>query len=229
MKSALPLPFEAYLPRLYADNSTPGEVAIAAKADGAAGALPQSMGDAALPKWQWEVFFMSSLIDPARVPSQFLDEMGYELGAMILPGDSATTKRQKCAAASTSIRHKGIWASNVKPVIDAYTGYSSAIYTFTSSATTWILMGNSDDAPGVAWGTLAGDSTPGLGMDLTGDGTDVSTPGVIWIDVGTNALTAEQITNLKALIVRMCPCYYRVILGYTTTGVFTPYANGQIG
>ena len=68
------------------------------------------------------------------------------------------------------------------------------------------------------------------GIRMAGSG-NILTPekGVIWIDVGTNSLSSDDVLAIKKDLADYVPCYFRVVLGYMLNDVFTPYSNGTIG
>ena len=105
---SLPVPFKDFIPRAYWDD--PLSDVLATKAD-------EHLED-----WKADICNLSELIDPARIPAMFLDELGYYLNADLLPTDSERTKREKVWGAVEAHKRRGSWTADIKPKIDAIVG-----------------------------------------------------------------------------------------------------------
>jgi hypothetical protein len=214
MKSGLPTPAINYLPRNFQDD--PWMIVLAAALDRASSQV------------QADIVGMKDWRIPESCPSQLLVELGAMLGVTILSSDSDAQKRKKIATAVHSQKYNGTWVYSAKPVIDAITGYSAVIWT--SSYSDWpIRIGDgSYYALGYAWMLRGGTSpTDGYTIIRTGSGWESIIPGTVYIDVGTSGLTPDQVNQIVASLLDVVPAYIRVLIGYTTAGVFTTYV--QIG
>ena len=231
--TGLPLPFENFILRYIRDLDSESVTSMCRKANGqdqnGNDQAVSAMGDAAILKWRKEVIDLRTLVDPVKCPYLLLDELGYMLGAGIIAGDSSDVKRHKCAVAISGHKNLGTWLYDIKPKIDAISGYSATILSFTGDVTAWILMGSATDRSGTNWGILGADGTAiTYGMDLVGEGAEVNTPGVTLVDVGTSGLSAAQVSEIVTTIAPLVPAYFRLILGYLTGTTFTAYSGGTI-
>jgi hypothetical protein len=213
-KSALPTPASAFLPAEY--QTAPEFPSLAAAIDRAMQGI------------QGDIIGMRDIIVAESCPSQLLIEVGALLNAGVLVSDTDRTKRSKVAGAVHGQKSHGLW-TELKEICDAISGANAVMY-----------LGISADWPvrigdltaynlGNMW-SLRGGAGDGFGIIRTGGGTEAIVPGNIYVDVGTNALTADQVSQIVGLLkYDVAPAYYHVFIGYTTAGVFTMYAGGQIG
>jgi len=169
-----------------------------------------------------EVEGLGGVRDVASASVSMLGPLGDMYYARIKNLDSESVKRGKIAMAIEEHKDNALWAT-VKVIIDLVTGSNAVLYS--SLIETWpVRIQNAVDfADGREW-SLRGD------IIRTGSGVEIIIPGNVYIDVGTSALTPAQIVQLvEELTDDRVPAYYRVVLGYTTAGVFTAYAGGVIG
>ena len=217
--SLFPTPSLNYFPKSYRDNPSDGITALSSALDYQINGL------------ETEILQLAWLKQIEKCPSQFLDEFGYLFSAGLLNSDSDRTKRQKIKSAIMTQKRRGSWVDNAKPVIDAITGYSSAIFN-TGDQDDWILTGDGVIEGSTDWAILGGNGTAPYGMSLIGLGSEVEIPGNIYINLHQGiyiaVLTAEQIyqivVNIKTDIV---PAYMIIYLGYVdSTGIFQVYSGG---
>lgn len=204
-----------------------------------------------------EIIDLETFIDPVRMPSFILNDMGDYLNAGLLPTDSDRTKRQKITNAVQSHKFRGTWKFDVKPTIDAIIGEDSKLSGSSGDSSDFIVLGQEANDPDFYWGTVGLDGVDdNLGVDVVGEGNEIVLAGIFVIDIGlrqsnfvrkvtsdgkfkitsdgkfkvsfTN-YTEEEIENLKLALEDSIPDYFRVFLGYTdTSGNFIFFDNGQI-
>ena len=161
-------------------------------------------------------------------PTGSLDELGAMLGVSFKQADTDRQKRAKIASAVRSQKYNGTWPYSAKLAIDAVTGFSSSIWS--SPQSDWpVRIGDASSYnSGLHW-MIRGSNATDEAIIRTGFGSESIIAGNIYIDVGTNTLTAELVALTVASILDIVPAYERIFLGYTTAGVFTIYAGGQTG
>lgn len=233
----LPRPFERYIPEFFIR-------------DGKLTAL-SSKTDTHLDEWTEDVFCLEKIIDPVMMPEYLLDDVGTYLNAGLLNTDTERIKRQKIWNAVKNHRFRGTWVFDVKPTIDIIIGGDSQIFGSADNSD-FILLGQEEGDPDFFWGTMGIDGiNDELGIDLVGDGTELTATGIILIDIdlptGTTdnknttdgqeknttdaqvkAVVTFDISNLIFALEDKIPTYLRVILGTIIAGEFTPLPNGQI-
>jgi len=161
-------------------------------------------------------------------PTGSLDELGAMLGVSFKQTDTDRQKRAKITTAVRSQKYNGTWTYSAKLAIDAVTGFSSSIWG--SPKSDWAVRIGSDSSyiSGLHW-MIRGSNATDEAIIRTGFGSESIIAGNVYIDVGTNTLTAELVALTVAAILDIVPAYERIFLGYTTAGVFTAYAGGTIG
>ena len=228
MKTALPVPSINYIPDEY--KGVPEAIALTSAIDRAL----VGSGYSALsnPSQVGGIFDdllgMGDMYRPEAAPAALVAELGYMLSAPIFSGDTDRQKRQKAATAVHASKSHGLW-SELKPVLDAITGFSSSL--FGSVTDSWAVRvgDNSRYLSGYNW-MMRGGAAPADGIIRTGGTTvETITPGVIAIDLGSSTLLAMIPQIVATIKYDYVPVFFRIFLGYTTTGVFTAYAGGQIG
>lgn len=234
----LPIPFVNYIPSFF--NRDAKLIALSDKID------------SNLEEWKSDILELNTIIDPAKIDSQLLNDMGDYLSAGILARDSDRTKREKISNAIQSHKFRGTWAFDIKPTIDAIVGGDAILYTGLEDSSDGILLGQEATDPDMYWGTIGIDGIDGdLGFDIIGDFTEIEIAGIFEIDVGSSdtttytKVTSDGFTkvtsdaktkvsftlNVPDLILALedkIPIYFRVYLGYIQGGEFTRFANGQI-
>ncbi len=218
----LPIPVQNFLPKVFRDNTDETTVALCAYID------------ALLDGLMTEVINLRYLGDIDRCPAAALNYLGYAVNAGIKTNDSEQTKRAKIRGAIKTHKNRSTWESHCKIIIDAITGYDSAIFEWRDEDD-WILCGDGIIEAGTSWATLGGDGVAPLGMLLLGAGTEPAIRGNIYIDlhpgVHTAVLTAAQIAQIVDNIAYdVVPCYMKIYLSYIdTTGALAVYSGGTIG
>jgi len=184
--------------------------------------------------WEKDVQIALYQTDSARMPSQFLEEEGWLLQAGILPSDSDRTKRQKIAGAQLAHSRRGTWQYDVEPKIFSVTGIAPVLF-LGWEWDWWIRSGGNPYPPTAYWSIRGGNNdSMSTGMIRYGNGNENILGTVIFIDLGSSTLTADQISAIITALtntqngLESMPAYFRVYLGYTTGQVFTEYAGGQI-
>jgi hypothetical protein len=217
----VPYPSINYFPKRLREEADPAIVALAGKIDSLTLAV------------QKEVLLESMWHDPARCPSQFLPELAYYVGATLLNTDTDSQKRSKIAYSVRNLRNLGLWDTDVKFLILAITGITPLI--FADQSGDWPIRLGKDTGPSTYYWNVRGGGGFGNGLDpldtgpiRTGTGSESIIPGNLFIDLGSSSLTAAVITQIIASIQPHTPPYIRVFLGYTVSGQFNYYANGQI-
>jgi hypothetical protein len=214
MQNLLPLPFLEQIPRWLQEQG--GAASLADKSDETiASIFAETIG-------------LETLRDPGRAPSVTLDELGYMLGANVLPYDSDATKRSKIAMAVSGHKNRGLWLLDAKIKIDTITGFSATVYTVWATSVGWLIRGDGIEIEN-EMATLGGDGIYN-GLLLIGQGTEPELPGNVYIDTGTSTLTSGQVGRIVyELALDVVPAYFRIFIGYTSAGEFIVYPNGQIG
>lgn len=211
----IPVPFsEKGLPDIYKGDLNPANTAFCDYMDSLINGL------------MTDIKGVSHFFDPFRCPTDLLSELGYFVNANLLNFNTEDQKRKKIANAIKTQKIRSTWEDDIKLKIDAYVGGNSSIFDNPFSDD-FILVGDDSD---LYYSTLGDDGIDDdLGMALIGSGLEIEESGNIFIDVDSNTLTTEQVEQLKQELVDSIPAYFYIHLGYTTTGVFTEYANGLIG
>jgi hypothetical protein len=213
MKSPFPFPAINYLPKELCDE--PEAISLAAALDRVTYQISS------------DILGMGDMRNPESCPSQLLIEVGALLNAGVLVSDTDRIKRAKVVFAIHGQKNHGLWPE-LKATCDSISGASAVLYLGLSAD--WpIRVG---DLTGYNLGnmwSLRGGAGDGFGIIRTGSGMESIVPGNIYVDVGTNSLTADQVSQIVGLLkYDVAPAYCYVSIGYTTAGVFTTYAGGQI-
>ena len=217
----LPLPLINYFPKIFQDQPEAQHLA----------AVIESF----IKTWGSDILNLRRLNRAGETPSYFLPELGYYLNAGLLNTDSEQIKRKKIVNAIRTHKVRGIWFNDAKIRIDNITGFSASIITEPNTSD-WILMGGRPSEPASYYWATMGDNNvdTDLGLDLLGTGSELSTPGNVYINchqgIYGSQLTAEQIAQIVYEIANdVVPAYYIVYLCYTDAlGNITIYPNGTI-
>lgn len=238
----LPIPFINFIPKFF--NRDDKLLALSSKSD------EQLLG------YKEDVLRLNTLIDPARIDSVLLDDIGQYLYAGIGFSDTDRIKRQKISNAIMSHKQASTWKWDIKPAIDILTGGDAILYSSIGSAD-FILLGQEVGDPDYYWGAMGADGVDlELGIDIIGDGNESVIAGIFEIDLGlgsineysdlaiikTTSILEDKVTSIgenkflldinidliKQTIESKIPSYFRVFLGYTIDGNFIRYLNGQI-
>lgn len=207
----LPIPFQKYIPSFF--NRDKKLIALSDKIN------------SDLLDWKKDILNLNTMIDPLRMPSFLLNEIGNYLSAGILNTDSGRTKRQKIKNAISTHKNRGTWLFDIKPTIDSMSGGDSQLFGSPDSSD-FIVLGQESEDPDYYWGTIGIDGIDNdLGIDIIGDGNEVVLSGVFQIDIDSSI---ADIPALKLALKDKIPIYYRVFLGYLVSGAFIPFPDGQI-
>lgn len=232
-------PFEAYIPKFFTRDDK-----LTAFAD---------KMDELIDDTSQEIIGLSTFIDPVRMPSIILNDMGDYLNAGILNTDTERTKRQKITNAVESHKLRGTWRFDVKSTIDSIIGDDAKLLGSSGDSSDFIVLGQESDDPDFYWGTIGIDGIDDdLGVDVVGEGNELVLAGIFLIDVGIGANSLIQkvtsigenkvtsigenkvtytvdVDSLKLALEDKIPDYFRVFLGYTDNGgTFIFFENGQI-
>jgi len=182
--------------------------------------------------WLDEAFGVEALKDPARMPSQCLEEAGYQLSAGFRPGDSDRVKRAKLVSAVESNLVRGLWLASIKPTVEARSGSTASLVNQIGSDD-FVLAGTVDEST-YTWSVLGGiEAGEAFGIRLASgapDGIDIESiiRGVFLIDTGNSAMADAEVAALVEDLLDLIPAYYKAYLGYVAAGVFVPYASGEV-
>lgn len=199
----LPQPFINYIPKFFRRDTK--LLSLANKAD------------EHLDQWREDVLNLNTIIDPLRMPSNILDDVGDYLSAGILNIDTDRIKRQKIWNAIESHRLRGTFQFDVKPTLDIITGFSSSIFSSADSSDFIVLGGEASD-PDIFWATIGIDSVDTqLGIDMVGSGDEAVLTGVILINLGG---LYNDIDRIREAVIDKIPGYLQVVFGYVDTGRF---------
>lgn len=235
----LPIPFEKFIPSFFNRDS---------KIDALANKTDEN-----LQEWKEDILNLNTIIDPIKIPSVILGDIGDYLNAGILSTDSDRTKRQKIYNAVSTHKFRGTWKFDVKPTIDSIVGDDAKLYGSSGDSSDFIVLGQEADDPDFYWGTIGIDGIDDdLGVDIVGEGTELVLAGIFLIDVGIGDLSqipkvtsdgkikvtsdgkiktsyTVDVEALKVALEDKIPDYFRVFLGYTdNNGIFRYFENGQI-
>jgi len=211
----LPIPFRNFLPKIFRDN-------IDLHTDGTALA---NKADIHLAEWRADALEVAHFKEADRCPAKFLGELANFISADILASDAETSKRVKIFYAIERHKRRGSWESDAKHIVDSIAGGDSELVKEYYTAE-WLLWGSEstdDDDYTASLGTDGVDDE--LGIDLIGDGDECEIAGIIWIDVDNASLTASQVQLLIDSLQDVVPAYFKVVLGYFLTGIWTVYAT----
>lgn len=217
----LPEPFEKFVSVLRKVNPSPAFTALINKMN------------EYIATWKKEAIDLKYFNDIVRCPAEFLEELGAKFGVVLDSCDSEQTKRKKIYSAVAGYKKAGSWTQDVKPKIDAVTGYNAELGT--------VNIADSDDSiemsyevtdPDTYWSTESAfdGGDPLLGTAEIGTSTELSIPGNIYINLHTSettpVLTPEQIDRLVIYLEKeVIPAYMFIYLGYLDgTGTFIVYA-----
>lgn len=100
-----------------------------------------------------------------------------------------------------------------------------------------VFVGITEDADSFVFGGI--DDYATYGVRMLGDGTETTTTtspyvdfrlkGIIAIDIDNAFYTDAQVLALVRDLQDLVPCYFKIYLGYMSSGQFVPYASGIIG
>jgi len=223
----LPVPTRNRLPALAQQYYDDGWAALSSKMD------------SLFTQWGNDIKNFVNILDPAKCPAILLDELDFYLEAGFAPGDSETTKRRKVYNAVAGHKKRGTWDDHAKPIIDAITGYSAALFTAQDSDDA-IWLANKPTDPVRYWMTWQPNdgSDDSLGIWFVRLAAPVSyvVAGFISIDchqgINTPVLTHAQIIQINdALIDDVAPAYMTLRLGYVNASgqyVVYPYSEATI-
>ena len=170
--------------------------------------------DSILDELKLETISLNDLIDPMKIPSGLLDNLGYYLSAGLVSTDSETIKRQKIATAIQGHKRRGSFNLDAKPKIDAIAaGDSVIIRSFDKDD--WILVGDGLTPTAYYRAALGADGIDeDLGISLIGEGLEIEVAGNIYIDVDNMALTAGEQEQIRVAMLDIVPAYMKVHFGY---------------
>ena len=214
----LPIPFISFIPKLF-------------QKDGKAISLGSFM-DTFLSERRAEVLKLRRAYRYDEVDSYFLPEIAFLLGITFRNSDSDVIKRKKIKNALPSFRYDGCWnlgPYSIKLQLDGITGYSAVLMTAQQRQGEWVLVSSDMTLTEPYVASLGAGTDPGLGLDLTGMGDELSIRGNIYIDlhsgVHTAVLTNDMVNLIKDLMINeLGPVYLRLFLGYVDAdGKFISY------
>jgi len=214
MKNPIPESMIAVFPDAAQKNPDAAWVALASKMDSIFGGVLT------------EVKLAERMHLAYQAPASVLDELGYMVGAGITQGDSDSQKRKKIWGAVPSQKSRGQWIASAKPIIDIITGYSASL--FSGYDDFWPVRLGGDIAYGYdKWANRGSGAVAAyVGMVRTGDGDEPIVGGNVYIDLGNGAISAAVIQQVKdAIATDIVPAYYRVVLGYISSGSFVEYGR----
>jgi len=167
---------------------------------------------------------LNTFIDPMRIPSAFLDNLGYYLNAGIQSQDTETEKRQKIAGAVEGHKRRGSFNLDAKPKIDLICGGNSVIIR-SFDKDDWILVGDGLTPTAYYWAAMGADGIDDdLGISLIGSGLEIEVAGNIYIDVDNSTLSAADQDRLELEMQDIVPGYMYVHFGYVNvSGQFIEY------
>lgn len=167
---------------------------------------------------------LNDLIDPMKIPSNLLKNLGYLLNAGIRASDSETIKRQKIVYAVQAHKRRGSFSLDAKPKIDAIAGGDSQVLHAWLSDD-WILVGDGNAPAEAYWASLGADGIDDdLGLALIGSGLEMEVAGNVYIDVDNNSLSAAEQDQIEAEMEDVVPAYCYVHFGYINgSGKFQEY------
>jgi len=215
----LPIPSATKLiPTWYQQGMDPARDAMTAKLD------------AHLAEWTQELVELSHVHRPDRCASALLGELAYMLGVTLLASDSDQAQRLKIANAETTRANLGLWATCIAPLVNAVTGTSCVVWA--PVAWDWEVSVEGSEAvlATAYWATSGEGDDPNITGEIVAEA-DVEpiNPGNVYIDTQTGgSLGAASVAAIVLAIGYLVPAYFRVYVGYTTSGAFTTYAGGVI-
>jgi hypothetical protein len=218
----LPIPFKKFIPRIFQSDSRSDNMA--------------TIADTHLKEWKNNIVNIKRLINPVECPVDFIDELGYFVGAEIQNTDTEDQKRKKIYNAIETQKLRSTFLYDSKLRIDSITGLNSKLVTMTDIHLTsdWILCGDGTEPSAYYWSALGCDGVDAdLGIDLIGDGTEIVVAGNVYVNchfgILISTLTASEIAAIKLYLADSVPAYMRMFLGYVdASNNFQYYANGQI-
>lgn len=171
-----------------------------------------------------DILNLNTLIDPLKIDANFLTILGNHFNAGIVSSDDENTKRIKIAKAVAGHKIRGSFNLDAKPKIDVIAGGDSQILTAIGSGE-WMLTGDGNTPSSYYWASLGADGIDDdLGLFLIGAGDEIELPGIIYIDVDNNALTADEQESIKLNMLDVVPAYFKVHFGYIDgSGNFIEY------
>lgn len=157
MERLVPVPFVGHVPVEIKDGASP---------------LGDAM-DSQINAWVDDAFGIEYLKDPARCPSQFLEDFGYQIAAGIRAGDDERTKRAKIVNASASNAARGLWEESVKPAIEARSGGTAQIVGALGTDD-FIIPGIGDEPESYLWSVIGGvDEADEFGIRIVSGGGEI--------------------------------------------------------
>ena len=155
----IPIPSIDFLPKVFKDNTTTAWTQFTDEIDDQ---LQLILDD---------ILGMQTFFIPDEVPARYLPYLGYFLNAGLLDQDTERTKRQKIYEAVATHKIRGSWKFQIKPILDAITGYNSKIYIGYDS-NDWIECGDGIVETGNDWAIEGGDQVYD-GLVELGEGIEV--------------------------------------------------------
>lgn len=164
------------------------------------------------------------LLDPVRIPAEFIEELGHLLSAGVVSSDTDLQKRQKVATAVAAHKRRCSFNLDAKPKIDIICGGNSSVV-HSYSGGDWIEASDDSFPTAYYWATIAGDDSDSeLGLILVGSGFEIVVAGNVYIDVDNAALSADDQARLEFAMQDIVPAYMYVHFGYfDITGAFVEY------
>lgn len=209
----LPRPFEKFIPKFF-------------KRDEKLTAFADKM-DELLESFKSDTLGLNDIINPFKIPSILIEELGYYLNAGLKQTDTDRQKRIKVATAVQGHKRRSTFKFDAKPKIDAIAGGDSQVIKSTDSDD-WIMGGDGVTIPtAFYWASMGSDGIDSdLGISLIGEGTEIEIAGNIYINVDNSSLTVNEIQQIvDELEDDIAPAYYRIFIGYLDlSGAFIVYA-----
>lgn len=167
---------------------------------------------------------LNDLIDPMKIPSNLLSEVGYFLNAGINDEDSDLEKRYKIIYAVDGHKRRGSFNLDAKPKIDLICGGDSEIIR-SFDKDDWILVGDGLTPTAYYWAAMGADGIDDeLGISLIGEGLEIEVAGNIYIDVDNSTLSAADQATLELNMQDIVPAYCYIHFGYlNVSGQFIEY------
>jgi phage tail-like protein len=160
---------------------------------------------------------LNTLIDPMRIHSGLLENLGFFLNAGLNPEDSEAEKRYKIAKAVETHKKRGSFNDDAKLKIDLIAGGNSSIIR-SFDKDDWILVGDGNESSAYYWAVMGCDGIDGQGISLIGAGNEIEVAGNIYIDVDNAALGAADQESIRLAMLDIVPAYFAVHFGYVNVG-----------
>lgn len=215
----LPIPFLNYIPKLF--KKSQGAITLANKVDQILNSIKS------------DVLGMKRSIRPDEARLDIVKELGTLLRAGIQSKDSESVIRSKVANAISLHKKRGQFVSDIKPIIDAITGYSCAIYVPSTSAER-VFVGDTPQEVSY-WASMgANNLDTNLGQDILSSGDSEYDKGNFYINLHPGTTTPVlSLTVLLDIIDTLTSyiklAYVRLFLGYVdSSGNFVHYKMPQM-